>query len=93
MSDEIYEGSDVTPTVEVSVWRHGELVHKQLCESEEQAASVVDAWEELEGVRCEVGDLTSRHRSAGADELELEPGDEDYPEAAEQFEPRSQSYD
>jgi len=58
-----------SPTVEVRVYRHGELTHRQLCESVEEAAAVVDAWSELDGVECEVDDLSVRHRP---DEI-LEP--------------------
>jgi hypothetical protein len=71
---------DVSPTVEVRVFRHGELVHRELCESEEQAALAVDEWSELEGVRCEVDDLTVTHRPGEI--LEPEPAldlDEDEP--------------
>jgi hypothetical protein len=74
------EGADDTPTVEIRVFRHGELVHTELCESEEQAALVVDEWSELEGVHCEVDDLTVKHRPG--DILEPEPAvlaEEDYP--------------
>ena len=53
--------SDETPTMEVRVFQNGRLVHRELCESDEQAALVVEAWSELEGVECEVDDLSSRH--------------------------------
>jgi len=72
--------SDETPTIEVRVFQNGRLVHQELCESEEQAALVVEAWSELEGVACEVDDLSTRH---GPEEvLAPEPSevaaDEDY---------------
>ena len=51
-----------TPSVEVRVFRHGALVHREWCETEEQASFVVGRWSELEGVECEVDDLTVRHR-------------------------------
>lgn len=50
-----------SPTVEVRVWRDDALIHRQLCESAEDAASIVDHWSEIEGVRCEVDDLAVRH--------------------------------
>jgi len=59
-----------SPTVEVRVWRGDELVHRQLCETAEDAAAIVDYWSEIDGVRCEVDDLAVRHRS---DQI-LEPG-------------------
>ncbi len=39
---DVFEERDETPTIEVRVFRHGELVHQELCESEEQASLVVD---------------------------------------------------
>jgi hypothetical protein len=62
---------DEAPTIEVRVFRNGELVHTELCESEEQASLVVDEWSELDGVQCEVDDLTIRHRPGDI----LEPGE------------------
>ena len=70
MSD-MFESRDDAPTTEVRVFRHGELVHQELCESEEQASLVVDEWSELDGVFCEVDDLSVRHRPG--DILEPEP--------------------
>ena len=67
----MFEERGETPTVEVRVFRHGELIHTALCESEEQASLVVDEWAELEGVECEVEDLSVHHRPG--DVLEPEP--------------------
>ena len=64
MSDEAPFERDEVPTLEVRVYRHGTLVHQELVESEEQAALVVETWAELDGVRCEVGDLSIRHHPA-----------------------------
>lgn len=50
-----------TPRIEVRVYRHGELVQRELCDSEEEAARVVDGWSEHSEVTCEVDDLTLRH--------------------------------
>jgi hypothetical protein len=83
MSD-VFEERDETPTVEVRVYRHGELVHSELCESEEQAALVIEEWSELDGVECEVDDLSVRHEPG--DILEPEPAElreEDYPDQRE----------
>jgi len=71
MSDESLSERDEVPTLEVRVFRHGTLVHQELVESEEQAALVVDQWAELDGVRCEVGDLSIRHHPAEILEPEL----------------------
>jgi hypothetical protein len=56
-----FEEQDVS-TIEVRVFRHGDLVHRELCESEEQASLVVDEWAEFDGVQCEVDDLSVRHQ-------------------------------
>ncbi|MCZ7527210.1 MAG: hypothetical protein M5U14_13015 [Acidimicrobiia bacterium] len=60
-----------TPTIEVTVYRHGEVIHRELVESEEAAAEVVERWTEEPGVECSVDDL-SVHHEAG-DILEPEP--------------------
>jgi hypothetical protein len=73
-----------TPTIEVRVYHHGRLVERELCESEDEAMLVVDAWSEIEGVECEVDDLSIRHRPG--DILEPEPPEldtEQYPRAGE----------
>jgi hypothetical protein len=64
---------DEVPVVEVRVFRHGALVHRELCESEDRAALVVDEWSELDGVRCEVDDLSIRHEPGQV--LEPEPSE------------------
>lgn len=69
--DDVNRMWDDTPTVEVRVYRQGELVRRELCESEEEAASVVQEWSELDGVTCEVDDLSVRHRAG--DVLEPDP--------------------
>ena len=71
MSGELFEERDEAPVIEVRVYRDGVLVQRELCESEDQAADVVDTWSELEGVVCEVDDLSVRHRPG--DILEPEP--------------------
>ncbi len=69
------------PTVEVTVYRHGELVHRELCESAEVAADVVERWGELDGVECFVDDLAVRHRPGQILEPESEESfpDDAYP--------------
>ncbi len=84
MTDMRPEDLGETPTIEVRVYRGGRLLSRELCESEEQAGLAVQEWEEIEGVECEVDDLSIRHRPG--DIFEPEPavalGDE-YPTAAE----------
>lgn len=73
--------ADETPTVEVRVYRDGRLMHRELCESDEDAALVVEEWNEIEGTECEVDDLSSPHRPDQILDLEPpEPPDEEaYP--------------
>jgi hypothetical protein len=83
MSD-VFEERDEAPTIEVRVFLHGELVHRELCESEDQAALVVEEWSELDGVDCEVDDLSVHHRPGEI--LEPEPAElreEAYPDQRE----------
>ena len=69
---------DTAPTVEVVVYRHGEVVHRELCESTEAAMDVVDEWSELDGVECMLEDLGAEHVPGQILELELdEPSEED----------------
>lgn len=83
MSD-LFEERDEAPTTEVRVFRHGELVHQELCESEEQALLVVEEWSEMEGVECEIDDLSVRHRPGEILEPEpAEPSEESYAEQRE----------
>jgi hypothetical protein len=49
--------TDVAPTVEVRVFRDGRLVHRELCESDADAADVVARWEGA-GVTAEVDALS-----------------------------------
>jgi hypothetical protein len=43
-------------------------VAQTLCESEEEAAMAVEEWSEVDGVECEVDDLTFRHRPGDVSE-------------------------
>jgi hypothetical protein len=83
MSD-VFDEAQETPTVEVRVYRHGELVHRELCESEEQAALVIEEWSEQDGIECEVDDLSVRHDPGdilGPEPAEL--GEDAYPDQLE----------
>lgn len=59
---EVVDESGESPTVEVRVWRGDDLIHRELCESAEIASAVVASWSDVEGVRCEIADLSSSHR-------------------------------
>ncbi len=73
------------PTVEVTVYRHGELIHRELCESEEAAADVMERWSDEVGVECFLDDLAVHHREGQI--LEPSAGESDrgeaYPRAEE----------
>jgi hypothetical protein len=47
----------------VRVHRDGRFIFSQMCESEEETAAAVRGWEGIDGVVCEVDDITdgSRH--------------------------------
>lgn len=70
---EVVDESGESPTVEVRVYRDDDLIHRELCESAEIAAAIVASWSDVEGVRCEINDLSSRH---GPDHI-LGPDPED----------------
>ena len=58
--------SDIRPTdaeeagsIEVRVYRDEHLVQRELCRSSEDAAAIVERWEQTEGIECEVRDLSA----------------------------------
>lgn len=50
-----------SPTVEVIVFQHGHEIARELCESPEDAAVIVDWWNQQDGVQCQVDDLSIHH--------------------------------
>lgn len=58
-----------TPTIEVRVFLHGELIDTQLCETVEEAAALVAAREETAGVECEIEDLSAATHDASSTEV------------------------
>jgi hypothetical protein len=54
--------ADKDTTIEVRVYRYGDLVHREQCGSMDQAWLVIDDWAEMGGVSCEVGDMVVRRR-------------------------------
>ena len=71
-----------SPTLEVRAYREGKLLERAFCETEQEAADVVAAWEELEAVECVVDDLSAETEDVGSRELERDAGD-DYPSLPE----------
>lgn len=66
-----------TPISEVVVLRDGAEIHRQPCESEQEAAAIVAHWEEQPGVECEVIDLTAGPGEE-ADEIDWVDADLDF---------------
>jgi hypothetical protein len=78
VSDFLNAESEETPTVEVRVFRDAQLVHRELCESDEQAGLVVEAWSDVEGTEFEVDDLSTHHGPEDILDLEApEPWEND----------------
>lgn len=69
MNTNFSQAQDEAPSIEVRVYRDGALLSRELCESEDAASLIVDTWAEVEGVMCEVDDLSGSHHP---DEI-LEP--------------------
>lgn len=69
-----------TPSIEVRVYRDGNLVQRELCENDVDAAAVVDAWSEVEGVVCQVVDPSTG--SAPASVLDPRPWEVDPDDAS-----------
>jgi hypothetical protein len=63
-----------TPTLEVIVYRDGELVERVRCETELEAAEIVASREETVGVECVVTDLSTPPLDEAA--IEVEPLDD-----------------
>ena len=72
------------PTIEVRIYEDGRLLTRELCESEEDAAAVVERWSDVPDTHVVVDDLTTKH---GPDDI-LAPeepfldGDDDHPIAS-----------
>jgi hypothetical protein len=74
MSD-VFEAPE-TPTLVVRIYRDGQPTLSELCDSEAEAALVVESWSEIEGARCEVHDLGMPTHHDDDAELLAGPGDE-----------------
>lgn len=49
------------PTIEVRIYRGGQLLVRELVETEEDAAALVEQWSAVENVYALVDDLSARH--------------------------------
>ena len=67
-------------TIEVRVYRHDQLLLRELCESEDEVSAVVEQWSDVGNVSVVVDDLSAHHRPEdilAPEELPV-AGDEDY---------------
>ena len=60
-----------TPTIEVTVFRDGQVIHRELCETDEEATAVAEQWSETGEVECQIDDLSVHHRASDV----LEPSE------------------
>jgi hypothetical protein len=54
----------VTPSIEVTVYRDGAVIHRELCETEAEATAVAEEWGELDAIECQIDDLSVHHRAS-----------------------------
>ena len=64
-----------TPTLLVNVYEAGRLITRVPCESADEAAGVVTEWEAMDGIKCEVEDVGTRHEHEHENVLAPEPED------------------
>ena len=85
MSDAFIDRTPELSGLEVRVFRHGRLVHREVCESEEEAVLAVDAWSEFDDVECRVVEAcsTPHHLLDGMEEEEPLGADADFPDEPE----------
>jgi hypothetical protein len=51
------------PALKVVVYRRGDVIHRELCESADAAAEIVERWSEIDGVECTVDGISVEHRA------------------------------
>jgi hypothetical protein len=62
MRDEMdVDETEAARTVQVTVYRSGSVLHRELCESELEAQGVIERWNEVDGTEFEIDDLAVRH--------------------------------
>jgi hypothetical protein len=70
------------PTIEVRIYRDDRILVRELCESEEDAAALVELWADVDNVYTVVGDLSAKHGPGdvlAAEEPVLGSDENDYP--------------
>ncbi|MGZ4690561.1 MAG: hypothetical protein ACXVKA_07480 [Acidimicrobiia bacterium] len=65
-----------TPTIEVTVFRDGQVIHRELCQTDEEATAVAEHWSETGAVECQIDDLSVHHRASDV----LEPSESELPD-------------
>jgi hypothetical protein len=70
--------------VEVRIYDHGRLLTRELCESEDDAAAVVERWSDVANLFVVADDISAQHEPDDilAPEDPLMGGDEDQPLAS-----------
>ena len=80
MSDIRPDDVGATSSIQVVVYREGKVIDRQLCESPEEAAATVEAWEQNDGIECVVRDLSGGVGLGDVSEPELgDAGLDEYP--------------
>ncbi len=71
--------------LEVRVFRHGKLMHREFCESEEEAVLALDSWSDFDDVECRVTEALGSGRGLfdPAEPEEALGADADYDEMEE----------
>jgi hypothetical protein len=77
MSDIRPEDVGATSSIQVVVYRDGKVIDRQRCESPEEAAAAVEAWEQNDGIECVVRDLSGGAVPGDLSEPEVGEGDFD----------------
>lgn len=72
------------PTLEVRIYNHARLLARELCESEEDAAAVVERWSDVANLFVVADDLSTKHEPDDilAPEEPFIGSDADYPVAS-----------
>lgn len=77
MSETFTGSTPETAGLEVRVLRHGTVVHREFCESEEEAVLAVDAWSEFDDVECQIREAST------SDFRPFDPAERDEPLGAD----------
>ena len=68
---DLWTERDDLPAFEVRVLHTGDIVHRELCETTEQAALVADQWGDRQDTTVEIIDLRAPAAQRAVDDVEL----------------------